>query len=214
MQMKDFAKDPLVMKSAQGVWYEDVHGKRYLDGLSGVFVVNVGHGNRRVIDAMKQQLDELAFAPPLHATNMRAIELAALLAKVTPGDLHTFKLLSGGSEATESAMKLARQYHRQTGHPQKYKVVSRYEGYHGATLGALAASGVTKRRSTFEPLPGGYVHVFPPTCYRCPYGLKYPECGVLCASIVESVIKQEDPATVSSLIVEPIGNTGGIVTPP
>ncbi len=214
MQMKEFAKHPLVMKSARGVWYEDVHGKRYLDGLSGVFVVNVGHGNRRVIDAMKRQLDELAFAPPLHSTNMRAIELAGLLAKVIPGDLHTFKLLSGGSEATESAMKLARQYHRQTGHPQKYKVISRYEGYHGATLGALAASGVTKRRSTFEPLPGGYIHVFPPTCYRCPYGLTYPECGVLCASIVESVIKQEDPATVSSLIVEPIGNTGGIITPP
>jgi len=214
MQMKEFAKNPLVMKRAQGVWYEDVKGKKYLDGLSGVFVVNVGHGNRRVIDAMTRQLQEISFAPPLHATNMRAIELVRLLSSITPGDLHTIKLLSGGSEATESAMKLAGQYHRQTGNPHKYKVISRYEGYHGATIGALAASGVTKRRVTFEPLPGGYIHVFPPTCYRCPYGLEYPACGVLCATIVESVIKQEDPSTVSAIIVEPIGNTGGIITPP
>ena len=214
MQMQEFAKHPIIMEKARGIWYEDVNGKKYIDGLSGVFVVNVGHGNRRVIEAMKKQLDEITFAPPLHSTNMRAIELVKLIASITPGDLHTVKLLSGGSEATEAAMKLARQYHRQTGNPHKYKVISRYEGYHGATIGALAASGVTSRRSTFEPLPGGYIHVFPPTCYRCPYHLEYPECAVLCASIVEDVIRREDPATVSSIIVEPIGNTGGIITPP
>jgi len=214
MQMEDFAKHPIIMKKAQGVWYEDVKGKKYLDGLSGVFVVNVGHGNRRVIEAMKEQLEEITFAPPLYSTNLRAIELAKLITGITPGDLHTVKLFSGGSEATEAAMKLARQYHRQTGNPHKYKVISRYEGYHGATMGALAASGVTSRRTTFEPLSAGYIHVFPPTCYRCPYGLEYPECAVLCATMMENVIKHEDPATVSSIIVEPIGNTGGIITPP
>ena len=214
MQMKEFSKSPLVIKKAQGVWYEDVKGKKYLDGLSGVFVVNVGHGNRRIIDAMKEQLEEVTFGPPLHSTNPKAIELVKLLSSVTPGDLHTFKLFSGGSESTEAAMKLARQYHRQTGNPHKYKVIARYEGYHGATMGALAASGVTKRRSAFEPFGPGYIHVFPPTCYRCPYGLEYPDCAVLCASMVEKVIKQEDPSTVSAIILEPIGNTGGIITPP
>ena len=214
MQMKDFAKDPIVMKSASGVWYQDINGKKYLDGLSGVFTVNIGHGNRRVIDAMKAQLEELTFAPPLHSTNLRAIELTKLVSPLMPGDLHTLKYFSGGSEATEAAMKLARQYHKQTGNPGKYKVISRYESYHGATTGSLAASGVSRRKTPFEPFPTGYVHVFPPTCYRCPFGLQYPDCAVVCATIVEKVIRQEDPSTVSALIVEPIGNTGGIITPP
>ena len=214
MQMKEFAKDPLIMKSAKGVWYEDVHGKKYLDGLAGVFTVNVGHGNQRVIDAIKNQLDTLTFAPPLHSTNLNALKLRDLIASCTPGDLKTIKLFSGGSESTEAAMKLARQYHKQTGNPGKYKVISRYESYHGATMGALAASGVSKRKSAFEPLPAGYIKVFPPTCYRCPYKLEYPECAEFCAEIVEQVVKQEDPSTVSAMILEPIGNTGGIITPP
>src|SRR5208282_627778 len=214
MQMKEFAEHPIIMKSASGVWYEDVAGKKYLDGLSGIFVVNAGHGNRRIIDAMKKQLDEITFAPPLYSTNLRALELAELISKLTPGDLHTVKLLSGGSEATETAMKLARQYHRQTGNPHKYKIISLYDGFHGTTMGALGASGTTKRKTAFEPFGSGYVHVFPPTCYRCPYGLKYPDCHILCARIVEDVIKKEDPSTVSALIVEPISNTGGIITPP
>jgi adenosylmethionine-8-amino-7-oxononanoate aminotransferase len=214
VQMEEFVRHPLIMKNAHGVWYEDVEGKTYLDGLSGVFVVNAGHANKRIIEAIKNQLEEISFAPPLHSTNLRAIELSRLLTSVLPKGLNTIKLLSGGSEATESAMKLARQYHRQTGNPHKYKVISRYEGYHGATMGALAASGVTKRKVPFEPYGSGYLHVFPPTCYRCPYGLEYPECAVLCATIIEKVVKAEDPSTVSAIIVEPIGNTGGIITPP
>ncbi len=214
MQMKEFSKEPLIFKRGEGIWLEDVAGKRYLDGLSGVFVVNVGHNNRRVIEAMKRQLDELSFAPPLHSTNLRAIELARLISSVTPGDLHSVKFVSGGSEANETAMKLARQYHRQTGNPHKYKIISRYQSYHGATKGALGASGVTKRRKIYEPYAPGHIHVFPPTCYRCPYGLEYPECAVICARIVENVIKEEDPSTVSAFIAEPIGNTGGIITPP
>ncbi|MDG6926473.1 MAG: aspartate aminotransferase family protein [Nitrososphaerota archaeon] len=214
MQMKEFAKNPVIMKSASGVWYKDVNGKKYLDGLSGIFVVNVGHGNRRVIDAIHQQLEELVFAPPLHSTNLKAIELAKAVSGLTPGDLHTMKFFSGGSESTEAAVKLAKQYHKQTGNPGKYKVISRYQSYHGSTMGALGASGTTKRKTPFEPFGPGYVKVFPPTCYRCPYGLNYPECDVLCASIVEKVVKEEDPHTVAAFMVEPIGNTGGIITPP
>lgn len=214
MQMREFAKQPLIIKRAEGVWYEDVNGDRYLDGLSGIFVVNVGHGNPRVIDAMQKQLHEVAFNPPLHSTNIRALELAELIGSLTPGDLRTIKLFSGGSEATEAAMKLARQYHKQTGNPRKYKVISLYDEYHGSTMGALASSGVTRRKVAFEPFAPGYIHVFPPTCYRCPYGLDYPNCEVLCAKIVEEVIKKEDPSTVSAFIVEPISNTAGIITPP
>ncbi len=213
-QMKDFVKNPLIMERADGVRYWDVDGKSYLDGLSGVFVVNIGHNNCHVIEAMKAQLDKIAFAPPLHGTNEPAVRLAAKIASITPGDLNTVKLLNSGSEATEAAMKLARQYHIQSGHPNKFKVISRYYGYHGATMGALGATGTTKRRWMFEPFAPSYVKVQPPHCYRCPYGLNYPGCNILCAHIVREVIKMEGPQTVSAFIVEPIGNTGGIITPP
>jgi len=213
-QMKAFIEDPLVITRADGVWYEDVHGKRYLDGLSGIFVVTVGHNNRRVIEAIQAQLAQLEFSPPLHSTNPPAIQLANKIAAITPGDLNTVKLVSSGSEATESAMKMARQYHRQTGHPQKYKIISRYWGFHGSTFGALSATGTTRRKWMFEPLMQGFVHVWPPTCYRCPFGLAYPACGVRCATIIEDTVEMEAPETVAAVILEPIGNTGGIVTPP
>jgi len=213
-QMQDFVRKPLIMERADGVRYWDVDGKSYLDGLSGIFVVNIGHGNRRVIEAMKAQLDKIAFAPPLHGTNTAAVRLAAKIAEITPGDLNTVKLLSSGSEATEAAMKLARQYHAQTGNASKFKIISRYFGYHGATMGALGATGTTKRRWMFEPFAPGYVKVHTPHCYRCPYALSHPSCNVLCARIVRDVIKMEGPQTVSAFIVEPIGNTGGIITPP
>jgi adenosylmethionine-8-amino-7-oxononanoate aminotransferase len=213
-QMKTFTRKPLVMAKADGVWYEDVNGKRYLDGLSGIFVVNVGHNNRRVIEAIRAQLDEIAFAPPLHATSPAAIRLAEKIAEVTPGDLNTVKLVNSGSEATEAAMKMARQYHRQTGYPQKYKIISRYWGYHGATFGALSATGTVRRKWMFEPVLQGFVHVWPPTCYRCPFGMNYPTCGIRCATIIEDTIQLEGPETVAAVIMEPIGNTGGIITPP
>ena len=213
-QMKDFVKKPLILERADGVRYWDVDGKSYLDGLSGIFVVNIGHHNRRVINAMTAQLEKIAFAPPLHGTNPPAVKLAAKLAEITPGDLNTIKLLNSGSEATEAAMKLAHQYHIQSGHPNKFKVISRYYGYHGATMGALAATGTTKRKWMFEPTGPGFVKVQTAHCYRCPYHMTYPQCDVLCARIVRDVIKMEAPQTVSCFIVEPIGNTGGIITPP
>ena len=213
-QMETFIEDPLIVTGADGVWYEDIDGRKILDGISGIFVVTVGHNNRRVIDAMKSQLETMAFAPPLHATNPAALELVHKLADVTPDDLNTVKLLSGGSEATEAAMKLAKQYHRQTGKPNKYKIIARYQGYHGATMGALSATGTPRRKTMFEPTLPGYLHVHPPTCYRCPYEKSYPDCSVFCARTIEETILMEGPDTVAAVIVEPIGNTGGVITPP
>ncbi len=213
-QMETFIEAPLVIRKAQGVWYEEIDGRKILDGISGIFVVNAGHGNRRIIEAVKAQLDTMTFAPPLHATSPPAIELARRLSEVTPEDLNTVKLLSGGSEATEAAMKLARQYHRQTGRPGKFKVISRYQGYHGATMGALSATGTRRRKTMFEPTLHGFLHVHPPTCYRCPYEKSLPDCEVFCARTVEDLIEMEGPETIAALILEPVGNTGGIIMPP
>ena len=213
-QMAEWSKHPLVMARADGVFYWDVNGKRYYDGISGIYVASVGHNNRRVIDAIRAQLDVLAFSPPMHGTNPLAVQLANLLAELAPGDLSTVKFECGGSEVTEAAIKLARQYHRLTGSPGKYKIISRYQSWHGSTLGARSASGLKSRKTVNEPLAPGFLHVFPPTCYRCPFGKSYPDCGITCATIVGDVIEMEDPATVAAIMVEPIGHTGGVIDPP
>jgi adenosylmethionine-8-amino-7-oxononanoate aminotransferase len=213
-QMSEWSKQPLVMERADGVCYWDVHGKRYLDAISGIYVVSVGHNNRRVIQAIKVQLDRLAFSPPMHGTNPLAVQLANMLAELAPGDLSTVKFQCGGAEVVEAAIKLARQYHRLTGSPGKYKIISRYQSWHGSTLGALSASGLKSRKTVNEPMAPGFVHVFPPTCYRCPFGKSYPECGITCATIVGDVFEMEDPSTVAAILVEPIGHTGGIIDPP
>src|SRR3954471_15770614 len=213
-QMADWSKNPLLMAKADGVFYWDVHGKRYWDALSGIYTVSVGHGNRKVIDAIRKQFDTLHFSPPMHGTNPVAVQLANMIAEVAPGDLNTVKFECAGSEVTEAAIKLARQYHRLTGNPGKYKIVSRYLSWHGATLGSLSMSGLKGRKTVNEPLAPGFLHVFPPTCYRCPYGKTYPDCGITCATLVNDVIEMEDPDTVAAVMVEPIGHTGGIIDPP
>jgi len=213
-QMAEWSKNPLVMARADGVFYWDVSGKRYLDALSGIYVVSVGHNNRRVIDAIKKQLDVLHFSPPMHGTNPLAVQLANMLRDLAPGDLGCVKFQCGGSEVTEAAIKLARQYHRLTDNPGKYKIISRYLSWHGSTLGSLSASGLKGRKTVNEPLAPGFLHVFPPTCYRCPFGKNYGDCGITCATLVGDMIEMEDPATVAAIMVEPIGHTGGIIDPP
>ncbi|MCS6850373.1 MAG: aspartate aminotransferase family protein [Gemmataceae bacterium] len=213
-QMSEWCKHPLIMARADGICYWDIHGKRYLDALSGIYVVAVGHNNRRVIDAIGRQLDKLHFSPPMHGTNPVAVQLANLLAELAPGDLDAVKLQCGGSEVTEAAIKLARQYHKLTGQPGKYKIIGRYLSWHGSTLGSLSASGLKGRKTVNEPLAPGFLHVFPPTCYRCPFGKRYPDCGLTCATLIGDVIEMEDPATVAAVIVEPIGHTGGVIDPP
>ncbi len=213
-QMAEWSKDPFLLSRAEGVHYYDIDGKRYLDGISGIYVASVGHGNQRVIDAVREQLDVLSFSPPMHGTNPIAVQLANLLADLAPGELSAVKFQCGGSEVTEAAIKLARQYHKLRGKPGKFKIISRYLSWHGSTMGSLSASGLKGRKTVNEPLAPGFVHVFPPTCYRCPFGKEYPGCEMTCASIIEDVIEMEDPDTVAAILVEPIGHTGGIIDPP
>lgn len=213
-QMTQFVEDSFIVSRADGVYYWDVHGKQYLDGLSGIYVTALGHNNRRVIEAVKRQMDVLNFSPPMHGTNPLAVRLANELVDVAPGDLNAAKFCSGGSESTETAIAVARQYHKLQGNATKYKIISRYQSWHGATLGSLSASGLAARKAGTEPVAGGFVHVFPPTCYRCPFGKSYPDCELTCATLIDDVIQQEGPETVAAAMVEPIGHTGGIIDPP
>lgn len=207
-----FLDNPLIVERAEGLYYWDTEGKRYFDAIGGIFVATLGHGHPRIVEALKKQLEKLSFAPPMHGTADVTLDFVERLGQVTPEDLNFIKPFSGGSESIEAALKFARQYFKQSGRPGKYKFISRYHGYHGATFGAMAASGTGKRKTPFEPQMAGFLKVFPPTYYRDRFS-SWEECNRFCARMFEDVIINEDPDTIAGIIVEPIGNTGGIITP-
>jgi adenosylmethionine-8-amino-7-oxononanoate aminotransferase len=211
-QGAEFLLDPLILDRAEGVYYWDLEGKRYFDAIGGIFVATLGHRHPRLVAALERQVAKMTFAPPLHGISDVALDFVEKIGAITPGNLKYVKAFSGGSEAVESAMKFVRQYFKQTGHPGKYKFISRYQGYHGGTAGAMAASGTGSRKTKFEPQMPGFLKVFPPTYYRGRFE-SWEECNRFCARMVEDVIVNEDPETVAGFIVEPIGNTGGIITP-
>ena len=211
-QTLQFLENPIVINEAQGLYCYDTGGKRYFDAIGGIFVAILGHRHPRVVEAMKAQLGKLTFAPPLHSVSDVTLDFIEKLASIAPGNLNFIKPYSGGSESIESAMKFVRQYFKQTGHPSKYKFVSRYLGFHGSTFGAMAASGTGPRKTKFEPMLTGFVKVFPPNHYRDRFG-DWDECNRFAAQSFEDVIIHEDPDTIAGVIVEPIGNTGGIITP-
>lgn len=208
----DFLEQPLIINRAKGLYYYDADGTPYFDGIGGIFVAVLGHGHPRVLEAMRRQMEVMSFAPPLHSISDVGLDFVEKLGSVTPGNLNYIKPFSGGSESIEAAIKFSRQYFRQSGHPGKYKFVSRYFGYHGGTMGAMAASGTGKRRTPFEPHAPGFLKVFPPTFYRDRFPT-WEEANRFAAQQFEDVIIMEDPDTVAGVILEPIGNTGGIITP-
>lgn len=214
-QMSEYAKKPLVIVKGEGAYVEDIHGKRYLDAASGVQVVNIGYGNRYVVESMKKQLDEFTYGCLIYSTSIPTIRLAKKLSEIAPKGLEKVFFTDSGSDAVETAIKMARQYHFQTGKPIKFKTISRWLSYHGATLGALSATGRTVHRLPFEPNLLRFPHVPPPYCYRCPFGKEYPDCDMECARFVEKTIKLEGADSIASFIAEPIiGTTGAGIVPP
>jgi adenosylmethionine-8-amino-7-oxononanoate aminotransferase len=211
-QMAGFLRDPLILARAEGMYYWDIEGRRYFDAIGGIFVATLGHGHPRVLAAVRRQLEQMTFAPPLHGIADTTLDFVERLGAVAPGNLKFIKGFSGGSEATECAMKFARQYFKQTGHPGKYKFISRYLGFHGSTAAAMAASGTGSRKTKFEPQMPGFLKVFPPSHYRDRFS-SWEECNRFAAQSFEDVIVHEDPETVAGVLVEPVGNTGGIITP-
>jgi adenosylmethionine-8-amino-7-oxononanoate aminotransferase len=204
-----------VMVRGEGVYVWDQHGKRYLDGLSGLFTSQIGHGRTELGQAASKQANELAYFPLWGYAHPRAIELAERLAGLTPGDLNRVFFTSGGSEAVESAWKLARQYFRVTGQPQRTKVISRATSYHGTTLGALSITGVPALRSPFEPLVPGAIKVPNTNFYRAPeHGDDIEAFGRWAADEVGRAIEREGPDTVAAVYLEPVQNAGGCIPPP
>jgi len=204
-----------IIDHGEGCWLWDHGGKRYLDALSGLFVVNAGHGRQELADVGAQQGGQLGYFPLWGYAHPPGIELAARLAGLAPGDLNRVFFTVSGSEAVESAWKLARQYFRLIGQPDRYKVISRQTAYHGTTLGALALTSVPVMRQPFEPLVPGARKVPNTNTYR-PWieGIAPEEFGRITADQIANMIEMEGPETVAAVFLEPVQNAGGCITPP
>ena len=209
MSAYEDAEIPIIVRG-EGCYVYDEHGNRYLDGLSALFCVNIGHGRADVVQAGADQAKELGFYTNWSYAHPPAIQLAARIASLAPGDLNRVFFTSGGSEAVESALKLVRQYHKLTGKPNKTKVIAREIAYHGTSLGALSATGITDLRTPFEPLTPGGCHVPNTNTYRLP--LHMTEADL--AETIAERIEFEGPDTVGAVILEPVQNAGGCFTPP
>jgi adenosylmethionine-8-amino-7-oxononanoate aminotransferase len=206
---------PVIVRGS-GPYVFDAAGKRYLDGLSGLFVSQIGHGRAEVAEAGARQGSELAYFPLWSYAHPRAIELARRLADLAPGDLNKVFFTNSGSEAVESAWKLAKQYFKTIGQPARYKVISRDIAYHGTSMGALAITGLPAIKEPFEPLPPGGVRVPNTNFYRAPSFVAgdLTAFGVWAADEIERAILREGPESVAAVFLEPVQNTGGCFPPP
>jgi len=205
------------MTRAEGIYVFDEEGKRYLDAIGGVGVVSIGHGVEEVIDAMTRQARTLAFSYGGGVDNEPRQKLAHKLQQWAPQGMGETRTLfcSGGTEVNEAALKLAYQYHWERGNPTKYKIIGRWQSYHGNTIGSLSMSGRTQWRRMHSSYLLDFPHIPPPYCYRCPWGVSYPDCGIRCAYKLQRVIEQEGPENVAAFIAEPIiGTSMSAVVPP
>jgi hypothetical protein len=203
-----------VARRSQGVWIETTDGRRYLDASGGAVVVNVGHGREEIARAVCEQLQTLSYVHPTMFASSAVEDLALALKAHTPGGLDRFYFMSSGSEAVETAIKLARQIQIVRGNTERQVLISRWKSYHGLTLGALAAAGRTSFRLPFYPLLRDAVHIPPPYCLRCSYGLAFPACRLRCALALDETIQNIGPAAVSAFIAETVGGASIAVCPP
>jgi adenosylmethionine-8-amino-7-oxononanoate aminotransferase len=205
---------PVIVKG-EGAYVWDDQGNKYLDGLAGLFVVQVGHGRDEIAQAMADQAKTLEFFPLWSYAHPKAVELAERLAQKAPKDLNRVFFTSGGGEAVESAWKLAKQYYKLTGKPTKYKVISRSVAYHGTPQGALSITGIPAAKADFEPLVPG-THKVPNTnFYRAPeHGDDIKAFGRWAADRIAEAIEFEGPETVAAVFLEPVQNSGGCFPPP
>ena len=202
----------LVVERSKGCYLWDDHGNRYLDGLSGLFCVNIGHGRRDLAEVAARQMEKLSYATNWSAAHPPSVEAAALIAELAPGDLGVVFFVNSGSEANESAIKFAREYHQGQGQPERVKIIGRHMAYHGTTLGALTLTGIPQFRAPFMPLLSWFRHV--PNTYGYEKEGDVPVTELTCVRAIEAMILAEGPETVAMIVAEPVQNVGGILIPP
>ena len=199
----------------EGIYLYDEKGQRFIDGSGGAIVVNIGHGQKEIAQKAMEQMAQAGYVHGTQFTTRVMEEYADALGELLPKGMDKLYFLSGGSEAIEAAVKMARQYQVDSGEVHRWRVASRWNSYHGNTLGALSLTGRTGSRKPYLPLLINFPHFPPPYCYRCPFGLAYPQCGLECGKALEKLIQMEGPETISAVIMEPVGGaTIGALVPP
>jgi adenosylmethionine-8-amino-7-oxononanoate aminotransferase len=209
---------PTFITHGEGLYVYNRRGKRYLNCNSVTWNFALGYGREEIIEAASKQMRELAFGNCWGMSHPKAVELAARLVEITDAHYTHAYLGTNGTEAVEGALKLARQYHRQSPNPAdhgRYKIISLRYSYHGHSYGAVSAAGREDYEARYGPTLPGYIQIEPPYCYRCPYQKQaYPECGLECASALEKIIEREGAETVAAFILEPVMGEHGVITPP
>lgn len=201
---RELGRDYPTARGADGAYVHDTTGRRYLDAAGSYFVVNIGHGVPAVVDAVAAQLKNLDFAHTSYFTTEAAQRFAARLIRLAPPGFSKVYFTTSGSASNEAAIKLARQYHVLKGNTAKWKVIARWNSYHGGSLGALSLTGHVPRREPFDPLLLPFPHISPAYCYRCPFGRQPADCAVDCADELETTIRQIGPQHISAFILEPV----------
>ena len=215
---RDFRRRYPVAIRGEGCWIIDREGRRYLDASGQAAVVSIGHGVPEIGRAMAEQSSRIGFAHTTQFHSEPAAKLAQRLLALAPPNFRSggrVYFTSGGSEATETAIKLARQFHVENGQPSHFRVVSRHQSYHGSTVGAMTVSGNVARRAPYQPLLAEWGHIAPCFCYHCPFDKKFPECGIACADDLNHFLDKNDAQGVAAFIFEPVvGATLGAAVPP
>ena len=208
------AQSPIVIDRGEGCYIWDSEGNRYLDALAALYCVNIGYGPwPEIAEAARAQLERLPFFTNwVGFATQPSIDLADKVAELVPIDVGRVFFCGGGSEAIESALKVARQYHRLRGEPTRFKFVSRRSAYHGTTMGAISINGSPALRSQFEPLLPGCLRAPMPYRYRCPYCADQSACTLQCADEIDNIIRNEEPTTVAAVILEPVQNSAGSIS--
>jgi len=206
----------VVYDSAKGIMLRDTEGKEYIDASSQLVSCNLGHGRREIIEAAQKELEKLQHIGQYYGySNTPMVKCAQKLAGITPGNLNHFWFTSGGGEATDASVRLVRRYWSAVGKPSKQKVISLYTSYHGAAIGPMTMTGIEAMWEGYGPQASGFLHIPPYYCYRCPFGLKYPDCDIRCARFLSTVIEYEGPNNIAAFIAEPeIGASGFLAPPP
>jgi adenosylmethionine-8-amino-7-oxononanoate aminotransferase len=202
-----------IVTRAKGVWVEDAEGNRWFDTLASMWLMNIGHGRREIADAVHKQMLEMSYSPGGTVTPA-TVNLAAKVASLSPDKDSRIFFVSGGSEANETALKIAKNYHKNRGEATRWKVISRRGSYHGATYACMAmGGGGPNMPANFGPLMPGNIHIPPPNAYRCPYCQEKGKCTLECAKELDRIIQFEGPATVAAFIGEPISASAGVHVP-
>lgn len=206
---------PVILAKGEGAIVTDTDGKEYIDGLAGLWNVNIGHGRKEIAEAAAEQIRQIAYAPTmLSLSNVPAIKLAEKLAQITPEPIDRFFYACGGAEGNETAFKIVRYFNSVQNRKDKYKIISRQMAYHGLAQASMTATGLPVFWRHFGPPAPGFVHIAAPYCYRCAFGKTYGQCDLDCAMALEGAIQAEGEEGVAAFIGEPVQGAGGVIVPP